>query len=93
VIQDTAVLSLAEGISFRPLGVGQGGVLLMVGSGQLFTCNDTTSVFLAALDGRRTFADLVRTVLDEFEVSEDELRSDLRTLADDLQQRGIVRVQ
>jgi pyrroloquinoline quinone biosynthesis protein D len=87
------VLSLADGISFQALGAGEGGVVLNIGSGQLFTCNDTTSVFLEAMDGRRTFAELVGAVLDEFAVSEDELRGDLRTLADELQQKGIVRVQ
>jgi pyrroloquinoline quinone biosynthesis protein D len=87
------VLSLADGISFQALGVGEGGVVLKVGSGQLFTCNDTTSVFLAAVDGQRTFADLVQAVLGEFEVSEDEVRRDLRTFAHELQQKGIVRVQ
>jgi len=93
VIQDMTVLSLADGISFQALGAGEGGVVLKIGSGQLFTCNDTTSVFLAAMDGRRTFADLVQAVLEEFAVNEDELRGDLRTFADELQQKGIVRVQ
>jgi pyrroloquinoline quinone biosynthesis protein D len=93
MIQDVTVLSFADGISFQAFGVGEGGVVLKVGSGQLFTCNDTTSVFLAAVDGRRTFGDLVQAVLDEFAGSEDEVRGDLRALADDLQQKGIVRVQ
>jgi hypothetical protein len=87
------VLSLAEGISFQPLGAGEGGVVLKVGSGQLFTCNDTTSTFLAAVDGRRSFADLVQALLDEFEVAEDALRGDLSVLADELQKEGIVSVQ
>lgn len=93
VIQDTNVLSLADGISFQPLGVGEGGVVLKVGSGQLFTCNDTTSAFLTAVDGRRSFADLVQAVLDEFEVSEVALRTDLCALADELREQGIVSVQ
>ena len=93
MIQDSTVLSLSDGVSFQALGVGEGGVVLKVGSGQLFTCNDTTSAFLGAVDGRRSFADLVQTVLDEFEVGEDDLRNDLRALATELQQNGIVRVQ
>jgi pyrroloquinoline quinone biosynthesis protein D len=93
LIQDTMVLSLAEGISFQPLGEGEGGVVLKVGSGQLFTCNDTTSAFLAAVDGRRSFADLVQAVLGEFEVAKDALRSDLGLLVDELQKEGIVSVQ
>jgi hypothetical protein len=87
------VLSLAEGISFQPMGMGEGGVLLKVDSGQLFTYNDTTSAFLTALDGRRTFADLLRVLLDEFEVAEGALREDLLTLASDLATQGIVRAQ
>jgi pyrroloquinoline quinone biosynthesis protein D len=93
MIEDMTVLSLAEGISFQSMGTGEGGVLLKVDSGQLFTCNDTTSAFLTALDGRRTFADLLRVLLDEFDVAEDALRGDLRTLAGDLATRGIVRAQ
>jgi pyrroloquinoline quinone biosynthesis protein D len=93
MIQDTTVLSLAEGISFQPMGTGEGGVVLKVESGQLFTCNDTTSAFLSALDGRRSFAELVRALLDEFEVDEGDLRGDLAALAGDLTEKGIVRVQ
>ena len=93
VIQDTTVLALAEGISFQALGAGEGGVVLKVDSGRLFTCNDTTSAFLAAVDGRRSFADLVQALLDEFEVAEDDLRGDLAALAGELSMQGIVRVQ
>jgi pyrroloquinoline quinone biosynthesis protein D len=93
MIQETTVLALAEGISFQPLGTGEGAVVLKVDSGRLFTCNDTTSAFLAAVDGRRTFADLVQTVLDEFEVAEADLRGDLLALAGELTKEGIVRVQ
>jgi pyrroloquinoline quinone biosynthesis protein D len=93
MIQDTTILALADGISFQPMGAGEGGVVLKVASGQLFTCNDTTSAFLSAVDGRRTFVDVVRTLLDAFEVGEEELRRDLVALADDLAEKRIVRVQ
>ena len=91
---DTTVLALAEGISFQALGAGEGGVVLKVRSGRLFTCNDTTSAFLAAVDGRRSFAGaLVQALLDEFEVAEEDLRGDLAALAGELTMQGIVRVQ
>ncbi|MCL4766615.1 MAG: PqqD family peptide modification chaperone [Hyphomicrobiaceae bacterium] len=93
MIQDSSVLTLSDGVSFQPLGIGEGAVVLIVESGQLFTCNDTTSAFLAAVDGRRIFAEVVDGLLDTFEVSADELRSDLAALAADLQQEGIVRAQ
>lgn len=93
MIQDSSVLSLSEGVSYQPLGEGEGAVVLVIDSGQLFTCNDTTSAFLAAIDGKRRFADLVRDMLESFDVSADQLRDDLTALAIELQQEGVVRIQ
>lgn len=93
MIQDSSVVSLSEGVSYQPLGDGEGAVVLIIESGQLFTCNDTTSAFLAAVNGERKFGELVEHLLSTFEVSEDELRSDLTQLVGKLQQQGIVRVQ
>lgn len=93
MIQDSSVLSLAEGVSYQPLGDGEGAVVLIIESGQLFTCNDTTSAFLAAVDGQRPFSDVVVHLLDAFDVSKDELRSDLSMLAEQLRQEGIIRIQ
>lgn len=93
MIQDSSVLSLPEGVSYQPLGDGEGAVVLVIESGQLFTCNDTTSAFLAAIDGKRSFADLVSGMLDSFDVSAEQLRDDLAALATELQQEGVVRIQ
>ena len=93
MIQDTSVVSLSEGVSYQALGDGEGAVVLIIESGQLFTCNDTTSAFLAAANGERSFGEVVKSLLDTFEVSEDELRTDLAQLVRRLQQQGIVRVQ
>ncbi len=93
MIENSSVLSLADGVSYQPLGTGEGAVVLIVESGQLFTCNDTTSAFLAAVDGRRSFGELVDSLLGTFDVSADVLRRDLSALADELQEEGIVRIQ
>jgi pyrroloquinoline quinone biosynthesis protein D len=93
VVQDSSVLALSENVSYQPLGEGEGAVVLIIDSGQLFTCNDTTSAFLAAVDGQRSFGDVVRSLLSTFDVSQDELRNDLASLAEELQQEGIVRIQ
>ena len=92
MIQDSSVLSLPEGVSCQPLGEGEGAVLLVIESGQLFTCNDTTSAFLAALDGKRSFADVVQTLLETFDVSPDRLRQDLMVLAEELQKEGLLQI-
>ena len=93
MIQDSSVLALSDGVSYQPLGDGEGAVVLLIESGQLFTCNDTTSAFLAAVDGQRTFRDVVRSLLETFEVAEERLRNDLAALAEQLRQEGIVRLQ
>ena len=93
MIENSSVLSLSEGVSYQPLGTGEGAVVLVVESGQLFTCNDTTSAFLSAVDGQRSFGEVVDSLLDTFDVSADDLRNDLAALATELQQEGIVRVQ
>ncbi|HEX7076228.1 MAG TPA: PqqD family protein [Hyphomicrobiaceae bacterium] len=93
MVQDSSVLALSENVSYQPLGEGEGAVVLIIDSGQLFTCNDTTSAFLAAVDGQRSFGDVVRSLLSTFDVSHDELRNDLASLAEALQQEGIVRIQ
>ncbi len=93
MVQDSSVLALSENVSYQPLGDGEGAVVLIIDSGQLFTCNDTTSAFLAAVDGQRSFGDVVRSLLSTFDVSQDELRNDLASLAEELQQEGIVRIQ
>jgi len=93
VIENSSVVSLSEGVSYQPLGTGEGAVVLIVESGQLFTCNDTTSAFLSAVDGRRSFGEVVDSLLNTFDVSADELRNDLAALATELHQEGIVRIQ
>lgn len=93
MLQDSNVVSLSDGVSYQPLGEGEGAVVLIIESGQLFTCNDTTSAFLSEVDGKRSFGDVVSKLLDTFDVSADALRGDLSELAKKLEQEGIVRIQ
>ena len=93
MVQDSNVVSLSDGVSYQPLGDGEGAVVLLIESGQLFTCNDTTSAFLSEVDGKRSFGDVVDKLLETFDVSADNLRSDLSALAKKLEQQGIVCIQ
>jgi coenzyme PQQ synthesis protein D (PqqD) len=93
MIADTTVFALGEGISYQPLGAGEGAVVLTVSSGQLYTCNDTTAAFLDLVDGSRTFVDLVDGLHETFEVPHAELQRDLGALAADLMAEGIIRAQ
>ena len=78
------ILRLSEKVSLQPLGEGEGGVILRLDTGELYTVNDTALSFVGALDGTRTFAGSVRIVAEEYEVELDELTRDLTEIAEDL---------
>lgn len=93
-LETGTVWALHENTSFQPLGDGEGGVLLDTNSGQLFTCNDTTTAFLSAVDGARDFAGILGELEKVFDVEAAVLRDDMAELANQLAAEGlIVRVE
>lgn len=92
VIADQTVFSFADGVCLRELGPGEGAVILILATGQLHTCNDTTVAFLSALNGVRGFADIVEDLGTKFDVSSEDLRRDLLNLARDLVAEGLIKV-
>jgi pyrroloquinoline quinone biosynthesis protein D len=89
-ISDSQVFSLSDSVSFQPLGEGEGAVVLLIETGDIFTCNDTTSAFLRALDGNRTFESSCELLAGQFDVEPPVLRADLEKLATNLVERGII---
>ena len=77
-------LKVAEDVTFQSMGPGEQTVVLSLTSGQLYTCNETTESFLKALDGRRTFAEVVALLWEQYEVTTEHLRSDLQGIAEEL---------
>jgi hypothetical protein len=92
MIDDTTVLRLSPQATFRPLGEGEGAVVLRFDSGQLFSCNDTTVAFLEAIDGKTPFAAAIDAVHAKFEVDRTVLRADLQELAGHLVDEGLVEI-
>ena len=90
-MESSRVFALSETISLQNLGESEGAVLLFIDTGQLYTCNDTTAAFLAAVDGKRTLAQIVAQLEDHFEVAHEELSKDLATLATELFKEGILK--
>ncbi|OQX30648.1 MAG: hypothetical protein B0D96_11370 [Candidatus Sedimenticola endophacoides] len=88
VIQPTSRLRLGDQVSCQT--VDDGAVVLMADSGQLYTCNETTGAFLARVDGRQTFSEIVASFVDEFEIDERTAREDLSELAGNLLDEGII---
>ena len=87
-----ARLCLSDDVVFQSLGDGQETVLLSLGTGFLFSCNDTTRAFLEAVDGKKTLAEIGRELVAVFTVSEDRVIADLRILADRMLAEGLIAV-
>lgn len=90
VVSDQSIFSLSDSVSFQPLGDGEGAVVLLIETGDIFTCNDTTAAFLRTVDGKRTFSQAVEDLAGEFDVERSRLRSDLEVLAESLMKEGII---
>lgn len=81
---------LAEGVTFQPMGEGEDTVVLALGAGQLYSCNDTATVLLQTIDQGGGLAEAAQRMSDEFEVSRDEAERDLATLAQELLAEGLI---
>ena len=86
---DDFVSALPASVSLQPLGEDEGGVLLKMDTGDMFTLNDTAVEFLSRLYGKRKVGAIVRDMLDLFEVDAGTLRTDIAELVADLGNAGI----
>jgi D-ribose pyranose/furanose isomerase RbsD len=82
------IFRLSDAASFQT--VGDGAVILLADSGQLFSCNDTTDAFLKKLDGKRSFVDVVSLMAQEYKVEREILAADMEEIARDLETEGII---
>ena len=82
------VFALAPVASFQ--SVGDGAVVLLADSGQLYSCNDTSEAFLRRVDGKRSLGEIVDLMAGEYEVERDVLEADLAELAESLKQEGVI---
>jgi len=87
-IGSETVLRMADDASMQH--VGDGAVVLLARSGQLYTCNDTSEAFLEKVDGARSLDQIVDLLSDEFEVDRATLEQDMAELAAELVTEGIL---
>ena len=83
-------LRLADDVTCQSLGPGEDTVMLSLASGYLYTCNETAARFVAALDGRRTIADIAADMEREFDAAPAQLQADLLLLAEELTREKLV---
>jgi pyrroloquinoline quinone biosynthesis protein D len=89
LVDPHAVFALSENASIQ--SVGDGAVVLLADSGQLYTCNATTEAFVQKIDGRRSFDDIVALFGEEFDVDEATARQDLAELVQTLLDEDFLR--
>jgi hypothetical protein len=82
------VFAISPVASFQ--SVGDGAVVLLADSGQLYSCNDTSEAFLRHVDGKRSLGEIVELLAEEYEVERDVLEADFAELAESLKQEGVI---
>jgi len=90
-IDETTVFLLAPSASFQALG--EGAVILMIDSGQLYTCNETTEAFLKLIDGQRNFGAILDVLVAEFAIDREMLAQDFLPIAGELRSEGILEIR
>lgn len=88
-IDSSTVFTLQHHASMQ--SVGDGAVVLLTDTGQLFTCNETTEAFLSKLDGQRTFSEVIELLGIEFDADSATLADDFGGLARQLLDEQIIR--
>lgn len=89
-LTENTVLRLAEKVSLQPLGDGEGGVILRLDTGELFTVNDTALAFVSALDGNCSLGGAVASVAEEYDVDIETLTRDVTEVAAELLEANLV---
>ena len=82
---------IAPKVSVKSMGEDEGGVLLKLDSGEMFTVNDTTLAFLGALDGKTTVGNVIDFMLEEFDVERSVLETDLNEIVQELAEQKLIR--
>jgi hypothetical protein len=85
-------LALARNISMQGLGGEEGGVLLNLTSGEMYTINETGLAFLKELDGNRSIAEIADELVKAFDVDIETLTADLVELTDGLVDESLLAV-
>jgi len=89
-VSGETVLNLHAEVSLQDLGAGEGGVILRIDTGDLYTLNDTALAFLSALDGQVTVRDAAEKVAEAFEAPLETVLADLVELTGELESESLL---
>lgn len=89
-ITQSTLLEFEQVASMR--SVGEGAVILLADSGQLYTCNETSETILRDMVKQRSVGDMVALLCEEFEITNETATTDVIEIAENLIEEGILRV-
>lgn len=89
-MNETTIFSLSESVAVQELGGTDGGVVLNLRSGEMYTVNETGVAFLQSLDGQRSVGDAADRITETFDVPRDVLIADLLELGEQLMKEGLI---
>ncbi len=89
-VNGETVFKLSDDVSLQDLGADEGGVILQIATGELYTVNDTAVAFLARLDGAASVRDVADRVAAEFNVPLGTALADLVELAAELESESLL---
>ncbi len=84
------ILAIGARVSLQSMGEGEGGVLLRLDTGEMYTVNDTTMEFLTLVDGMRPIKAIIASLVETFDVDEQTLLDDMTAIASDLAAENLV---
>lgn len=85
---EAPVYALADGVSFET--VSDGSVILVFRSGQLYSCNETSTAFLTELDGKQDLGQVAAAMAEQFDAAPEEILGDIETIAAQMLSEGII---
>lgn len=92
-ITSATQLVLGENVALQDLGDEEGGVLLKLDSGEMYTVNETTLAFLQEIDGERSIGDIIERMMAMFDVDQETLSGDVAEIAEELMGESLVVVK
>jgi len=90
MLSSDSCLRLSDDVTFQSLGEDGQAVLVSLTSGQLYTCNETTHDLLHAIDGQRSFGEVVDALAEMYDVERETLKADLGGMAEELIREGLI---
>lgn len=89
-ISENTVLAFEPIASMR--SVGDGAVILLANSGQLYTCNETSEAMLRDMGEQRSISEMTAALCDEFDITTEAASEDVIEIAEQLLEEGILRI-